>query len=292
MYLCVFVCVDQTSVNNLKYQSRIYFTCHSYQSYCGLRHCSGATSHTPHYCREENGKLWFHQMSCSNKLLTEEPQIGNQPRIFKPHPPAAAACRHVLPRVSGVSIWKPADRTESLHTILTLQPEGAAQGEGADNTRAAAAETVRKRRRRGREEAVPELKEGIKSVQSWQRKENTDSLPDVGTSHSQSIGRKKKKHCGGRWYPHGRRVFYMIVSNLAVKVMPGVYLGFIAVCEFVHTDVIFYDIISQCTKVCWALPLSFNTLLTFVSKLLPLLCFRWLLWALMLINVYNACIEC
>lgn len=92
-----------------------------------------------------------------------------------------------------MSIWKPADRTESLHTILTLQPGGAAQGEGADNTRAAAAETVRKRgRRRGREEAVPQLKEGIKSVQS--RKENKDML---GHHTSQSIGQKKKKRHGG-----------------------------------------------------------------------------------------------
>ncbi len=41
------------------------------------------------------------------------------------HPPAAAACRHVLPRLSGVSIWKPADRTESLlrgHIMLYLRP--------------------------------------------------------------------------------------------------------------------------------------------------------------------------
>ena len=40
------------------------------------------------------------------------------------HPPAAAACRQVLPSVSGVSIWKPAERTESLHIMLNLRPEG------------------------------------------------------------------------------------------------------------------------------------------------------------------------
>lgn len=60
------------------------------------------------------------------------------------------------------------------------------------------------------------------------------------------------------------------------------YLGLIAV--FVHADVIFYDIYSpdvynshdylttdaqKCVE-----PLSFNTLLPFVSKLLPLLCFE------------------
>lgn len=42
------------------------------------------------------------------------------------HPPAAAAWRHVLPRLSGVSIWKPAHRTESLlrvQIMLYLRPE-------------------------------------------------------------------------------------------------------------------------------------------------------------------------
>lgn len=44
------------------------------------------------------------------------------------HPPAAAACRQVLPKVSGVSIWKPADRTESLHIMLNLRPEEGSAG--------------------------------------------------------------------------------------------------------------------------------------------------------------------
>lgn len=42
------------------------------------------------------------------------------------HPPAAAAWRQVLPRLSGVSIWKPAHRTESLlrvQIMLYLCPE-------------------------------------------------------------------------------------------------------------------------------------------------------------------------
>lgn len=44
------------------------------------------------------------------------------------HPPAAAACRHVLPRLSAVSISKPADRTESLHIMLNLRPDGGSAG--------------------------------------------------------------------------------------------------------------------------------------------------------------------
>lgn len=50
----------------------------------------------------------------------------------------------------------------------------------------------------------------------------------------------------------------------------GVYLGLIA--AFIHADVIFYDIYSP--DVYHVEPLSFNTLLTFVYKLLPLLCFE------------------
>lgn len=68
------------------------------------------------------------------------------------HPPAAAACRQVLPRLSGVSIWKPADRTESLHIMLNLRPEGGSAGrrrEARQHTAAAAAtEEERGRKRR------------------------------------------------------------------------------------------------------------------------------------------------
>lgn len=47
-------------------------------------------------------------------------------RLKDTHPPAAAAWRQVLPRLSGVSIWKPAHRTESLlrvQIMLYLRPE-------------------------------------------------------------------------------------------------------------------------------------------------------------------------
>lgn len=47
---------------------------------------------------------------------------------WRTHPPAAAAWRQVLPSVSGVSIWKPADRTESLHIMLNLRPDGSSAG--------------------------------------------------------------------------------------------------------------------------------------------------------------------
>lgn len=61
---------------------------------------------------------------------------------------------------------------------------GAVQGDGADDTRAAAAERVQERRKRGeKEKAVPQLKEGACSSD---RKQNTDSLRHVRRSHSQS----------------------------------------------------------------------------------------------------------
>lgn len=69
------------------------------------------------------------------------------------HPPAAAACRQVLPRLSGVSIWKPADRTESLH-MLNLRPDegSAGQTKGGQTTQRSSSrhreeETDRKKRK-------------------------------------------------------------------------------------------------------------------------------------------------
>lgn len=63
------------------------------------------------------------------------------------HPPAAAACRQVLPRVSGVSIWKPAHRTESLHIMLNLRPD-----EGSTTGREEAGQTTHSgSHQRGRE---------------------------------------------------------------------------------------------------------------------------------------------
>lgn len=70
---------------------------------------------------------------------------------------------------------------------------GAVQG-GADNTRAAAAETAQKRRkRRGRQKAVPQLKEGIRRTGgcSSDRGKKTDSLRHVKRSH-RSIYRIKE----------------------------------------------------------------------------------------------------
>lgn len=79
----------------------------------------------------------------------------NQLLVFKedgPHPPAAAACRQVLPRVSGVSIWKPADRTESLHIMLNLRPEEGSAGRTGKKARqhTAATATEKQRQEEGR----------------------------------------------------------------------------------------------------------------------------------------------
>lgn len=73
------------------------------------------------------------------------------------HPPAAAACRHVLPRLSGVSIWKPADRTESLHIMLNLRPEGG----GTGRRREARQHTSAERRRKEEKQAGMERKTGV-----------------------------------------------------------------------------------------------------------------------------------
>lgn len=83
------------------------------------------------------------------------------------HPPAAAACKHVLPRLSGVSIWKPADRTESLHIMLNLRPdEGstARRREARQHTAAAAAAGAPTERQREEKQVGVERKTGVSAT--------------------------------------------------------------------------------------------------------------------------------
>ena len=70
------------------------------------------------------------------------------------HPPAAAACRQLLPRLSGVSIWKPAHRTESLHIKLNFRPEGGSAGRRGGNTQQQQERERQTDRRRERERQV------------------------------------------------------------------------------------------------------------------------------------------
>lgn len=74
------------------------------------------------------------------------------------HPPAAAACRQVLPRLSGVSIWKPADRTESLHIMLNLRPDEGSAGRRREARQHTAAATT------AREKGESERKTGVSAT--------------------------------------------------------------------------------------------------------------------------------
>lgn len=73
---------------------------------------------------------------------------------------------------------------------------GAVQGEGADDTRAAAAETAqKKRKRRGRQKAAPQLKERTRRTEAC----SSDGGNQTQTACDINLYDKKNKQGSGRW---------------------------------------------------------------------------------------------